>query len=66
MTPERLQEVQNKLKQIENEAQNSIGMHNFYARLQNTFGIAFSMSIDSKLGKGTTLTIKIKGGHHFV
>lgn len=66
MTPKRLLEVQHKLKQPELESQSSIGMHNVYARLQNTFGIAFSMTVASELGKGTTLTIKIKGGHHFV
>lgn len=66
MTPERLSEVRDKLKQTENEAQNSIGLHNVYARLQNTFGVGFSMTVASQLGKGTTLTIKIKGGHNFV
>ena len=66
MTPERLSEVRDKLKLTENEAQNSIGLHNVYARLQNTFGVGFSMTVASQLGKGTTLTIKIKGGHNFV
>ncbi|BCA84646.1 two-component sensor histidine kinase [Enterococcus saigonensis] len=66
MTPERVREVQNKLKRLENAAQNSIGLHNVYARLQNTFGLDFSMVVTSQWGKGTTLTIKIKGGRNFV
>lgn len=66
MTTEVLQQVREKLTQQENASQESIGMHNVYARMENTFGSEFSMTVDSQLGVGTTLKLSIKGGRHFV
>ncbi|MGM0216267.1 sensor histidine kinase [Enterococcus sp. AZ109] len=58
--------LQEKLVRTENRPSTSIGMRNVYERLNNSFSQGFSMQIESKLNKGTTVSIRIKGGKALV
>lgn len=66
MSQPALSQLQAKLAATEAPLTTSIGLRNVYERLQHFFGEAFTMTINSKLGQGTTITIRIKGGKQLV
>ncbi|MHC5373394.1 sensor histidine kinase [Enterococcus sp. LJL120] len=66
MSQPALSQLQEKLAATEAPLTTSIGLRNFYERLQHFFGEAFTMTINSELGQGTTITIRIKGGKQLV
>jgi len=66
ISEERLKEIREKLTQRADENQNSIGLHNVYDRLKNTFNENFFMNIHSIENVRTTVTLVIKGGEYFV
>ncbi|MHC5248771.1 sensor histidine kinase [Enterococcus sp. LJL90] len=66
MSQPALSQLQEKLAATEAPLTTSIGLRNVYERLQHFFGEAFTMTINSKLGQGTTITIRIKGGKQLV
>ncbi|MEO1781677.1 two-component system, sensor histidine kinase YesM [Enterococcus diestrammenae] len=61
MTPTRLAQVRNKLAAVDVEMSTSIGLRNVHERLKSFFGEQYELTIDSTLGEGTTIQIKVKG-----
>ncbi|GAA2923963.1 sensor histidine kinase [Enterococcus raffinosus] len=57
-----LQQLQANLRMPEDQQTSSIGMRNVYERLKNCFDGTFSMSIESQIDRGTTITIRVEGG----
>ncbi|MFZ8763753.1 histidine kinase [Enterococcus diestrammenae] len=60
MTPTRLAQVRNKLAAVDVEMSTSIGLRNVHERLKSFFGEQYELTIDSTLGEGTTIQIKVK------
>lgn len=60
MTPTRLAQVRNKLAAVDVEMSTSIGLRNVHERLKSFFGEQYELMIDSTLGEGTTIQIKVK------
>lgn len=66
ISEDRLREIDKKLVQKGEGNHNSIGLHNVYDRLKNTFNENFCMNIESIENKRTSVTIIIKGGETLV
>lgn len=60
MMPTRLAQVRNKLAAVDVEMSTSIGLRNVHERLKSFFGEQYELTIDSTLGEGTTIQIKVK------
>lgn len=66
MAESALADLRQKLIGPDNQQTSSIGMRNVFERLNHSFNQEFSMTIDSQLNLGTTITIRIKGGQALV
>ncbi len=68
MSAERLENLRTQLANDTNLQRNQIGLANLYLRLKRLFGSEFSFSIQSKLGAGTEVSIRMRAifsGEHY-
>ncbi|CAM4388751.1 sensor histidine kinase [Saccharibacillus endophyticus] len=62
MTPERLRQVEESIREKEESEDSRIGLRNVHQRLVMTYGEEFGLRISSELGKGTQIYFKIPAG----
>lgn len=60
IAPDRLEQVRDSLQVVElGPEQGSIGLRNLHRRIVNVFGEGYGLSIESALGEGTTVSIRL-------
>ncbi|MCQ4088683.1 sensor histidine kinase [Saccharibacillus sp. JS10] len=62
MTPERLKQVEESIREKEESEESRIGLRNVHQRLVMTYGEECGLRISSELGKGTQIYFKIPAG----
>ncbi|WP_246281355.1 sensor histidine kinase [Saccharibacillus qingshengii] len=62
MTPERLRQVEESIREKEESEESRIGLRNVHQRLIMTYGEECGLRISSELGKGTQIYFKIPAG----
>jgi len=62
MTPERLRQVEESIREKEESEDSRIGLRNVHQRLVMTYGEECGLRISSELGKGTQIYFKIPAG----
>ncbi|CAM3637895.1 sensor histidine kinase [Saccharibacillus brassicae] len=62
MTPERLRQVEDSIRDKEENEESRIGLRNVHQRLIMTYGEECGLRISSELGKGTQIYFKIPAG----
>lgn len=62
MTPERLRQVEESIREKEESEESRIGLRNVHQRLVMTYGEECGLRISSELGKGTQIYFKIPAG----
>ncbi|NGZ77829.1 sensor histidine kinase [Saccharibacillus sp. VR-M41] len=62
MTPERLRQVEESIREKDEKEESRIGLRNVHQRLVMTYGEECGLHISSELGKGTQIYFKIPAG----
>lgn len=62
MTPERLRQVEESIREKDEKEESRIGLRNVHQRLVMTYGEECGLRISSELGKGTQIYFKIPAG----
>lgn len=57
--PERLQQIQKELRQSAIQEHGSLGLKNVHDRLRILYGDEYGITLESVLGAGTTVTIRV-------